>query len=120
MSHIRRSKVLRCWVGRRPNPTFRVDESLCDSRYLLEYLKTGEGIEQLGKISPGSAGRNHVLPLDRLDEVIIPLPAVQVQRQTMDDLRPRVRMIAALQTQTADELDALIPSILAKAFRGEL
>lgn len=101
-------------------PTFRVDENLCDHRFLVEYLKTREGVEQLGKISPGSAGRNRVLALDRLDEVMIPVPTLAAQRRVMDALHLRVPALARLQFETAGELDALMPSILAKAFRGEL
>jgi type I restriction enzyme, S subunit len=38
----------------------------------------------------------------------------------LDDLQAKVDGLRALQAQTAAELDALLPSILDKAFKGEL
>src|ERR1043166_8629250 len=39
-------------------PTFRVDEGRCEPKFLLNYLKTEAGLQQVVKICPGSAGRN--------------------------------------------------------------
>ena len=38
----------------------------------------------------------------------------------LDDLQAKVDGLKALQAQTQAELDALLPSILDKAFKGEL
>lgn len=38
----------------------------------------------------------------------------------LDDLQAKVDTLKALQAQTAAELDALLPSVLDKAFKGEL
>jgi type I restriction enzyme S subunit len=38
----------------------------------------------------------------------------------LDNLQVRVDVLEKLQAETAAELDALMPSILDKAFRGEL
>ena len=38
----------------------------------------------------------------------------------LDDLQAEIDRLKALQAQTAAELDALLPSILDKAFKGEL
>jgi len=38
----------------------------------------------------------------------------------LDDLQAKVDRLKALQAQIAAELDALLPSILDKAFKGEL
>jgi len=38
----------------------------------------------------------------------------------LDDLQAKVAQVKALQAKTAAELDALLPSILDKAFEGEL
>lgn len=55
-------------------PTFRVDEERCFAPFLVKYLTTRKGLEQIGRICPGSAGRNRVLALKRLPEVMVPLP----------------------------------------------
>src|SRR5438876_2711462 len=62
-------------------PTFRVDEKRCYSPYLINYFKTYAGRNQLIKISPGSAGRNRVLNLKRLSEIIVPLPPLEEQQR---------------------------------------
>lgn len=100
--------------------TFRANEDLCTARYLLTYLKTTEGIAQLGKVSPGSAGRNRVLSMKRLNEVIVPVIPKSAQTWLTDGLQAQVDAVKQLQAQTAAELDALLPSVLDKAFRGEL
>jgi len=53
----------------------------------------------------------------------IPLPPLPEQRRVvayLDDLRAKVDALKRLQAETAAELDAMLPSILDKAFKGEL
>jgi type I restriction enzyme S subunit len=53
----------------------------------------------------------------------LPVPPVPEQRRIvayLDDLQAKVDCVKALQGQTKAELDALLPSILDKAFKGEL
>ncbi|MGA2034206.1 MAG: hypothetical protein ABSG68_18330 [Thermoguttaceae bacterium] len=38
----------------------------------------------------------------------------------LDELQAKVDCLKAVQAQTAAELDALLPSVLDKAFKGEL
>jgi type I restriction enzyme S subunit len=60
-------------------PTFRVNEDRCLAPFLVKYLRTREGLEQIGRICPGSAGRNRVLSIKRLSEIMVPLPEVSEQ-----------------------------------------
>jgi len=58
-----------------------------------------------------------------LKESKIPLPNHEEQRRIasyLDNLQAKIDSLKCLQLETQSELDALIPSILAKAFRGEL
>jgi type I restriction enzyme S subunit len=51
------------------------------------------------------------------------LPSLAVQRRVVDylsALKARLLALQGLQDETAAELDALLPSILDRAFRGEL
>lgn len=53
----------------------------------------------------------------------IPVPPLPIQRQIvveLDALQAEVERLKALQAATAAELDALLPSVLDRAFRGEL
>lgn len=59
----------------------------------------------------------------RINAQRIPLPPFDEQRRIvayLDSLQAQVDRLKALQAQTAAELEALLPSILDKAFKGEL
>lgn len=97
-------------------PTFRVDESLCDAKFLLNYFKTEQGVEQLVKICPGSAGRNRVLNMKRIPEVLVPLPPLTEQKRIVtqiDELARHVNEARSLRHQTTKEAEALIPRTIA-------
>jgi type I restriction enzyme S subunit len=53
----------------------------------------------------------------------IPVPSLDEQRRIvayLDSLQSKVDALKRLQDETAKELDALLPSILDTAFKGEL
>ena len=59
----------------------------------------------------------------RIGEFEIAIPPIDVQRRIvayLDDLQTKVDALKQLQAETAAELDALLPSVLDKAFKGEL
>jgi type I restriction enzyme S subunit len=96
-------------------PTFRVDESRCYPAYLLNYFKTQEGIAQLGKISPGSAGRNRVLNLKRLPEVLVPLPPLEEQRRiaaTINNLSEQIEEAKRLRQEIAADRENVCRAML--------
>lgn len=70
----------------------------------------------------GTAGQQRV-PQSFLEKKIIPVPSLSEQRRIMtelDALNAEVNALKRLQAETAVELDALSPSILDQAFKGEL
>ena len=96
-------------------PTFRVDDSLCYPPYLTYYFKTSPGREQLVRISPGSAGRNRVLSLKRIPEVIIPLPSLVEQQRIVariEGLTAQIEEARAFRRQAAEETEALVVTAL--------
>ena len=53
----------------------------------------------------------------------VPIPPLKVQRRIvayLDDLQAKLNAVGALQSATAAQLDALLPAILDRAFKGEL
>ncbi len=53
----------------------------------------------------------------------VPLPSLVEQRRIInyiDDIYAKVKALQQLQSETSAELDALLPSVLDKAFKGEL
>jgi len=89
------------------------------SPFLCFYFLTDEGLELIRAASPGGAGRNRTLGLDALSNISVPIPLLDAQRW-FDSLQARVAALKKLQAETAAELDALMPSILDKAFKGDL
>jgi hypothetical protein len=73
------------------------------------------GLELLGAASPGSAGRNRTLAIERFRSLEIPLPPLDEQRQVVDFLgRVQAQASALLDlTGRADRLASAIPSSLA-------
>jgi type I restriction enzyme, S subunit len=58
-----------------------------------------------------------------IKSIVIAMPPLAEQRKTveeLDEVLAGVEAVKCLQTETAAELDALLPSILDKAFKGEL
>ncbi len=76
-------------------------------------------IEEMGKTTAGQIG---VSGADA-KSFQVPVPPLDEQRRIvayLDDLQAKVDALKQLQAQTQQELDALLPSVLDKAFKGEL
>jgi len=94
-------------------------KKVIDAEYLYHYF--GYVRSDLEKIAPRSAQKN--INLEILSS--LPIPALQIAQQRsiasyLDDLQTKVDTLKQLQSETSAELDALLPSILDKAFKGEL
>lgn len=100
-------------------PTFRVDETRCYAPFLVRYLGTRDGLDQINKICPGSAGRNRVLSLKRIDEVTVPLPPLREQRRIVariEELAAKINEARQLRENAAETAEALVLSILHRFF----
>ncbi len=102
-------------------PTFRVNEERCYAPFLVKYLTTREGLEQIGRICPGSAGRNRVLAIKRLPEVKIPLPPRGEQCRIVarvEELAAKVTETRRLREQTLKEIGSIRASVANELFSG--
>lgn len=95
------------------------NEGVATPRFVCFHLLSPEGLSQIGEASPGSADRNRTLGAKAFLRIPIPVPEYSKQLW-FDSLCGEVDALKRLQTQTASELDALLPSILDKAFGAEL
>jgi type I restriction enzyme S subunit len=100
----------------------RFDQSCCDPHFAFAALRGARStrsqvFDQVrGATRPGF---NTTL----LSNVKLPIPPLPEQHRIvayLDDLQVKVDQLKTLQAQTAAEVDALLPSILDRAFRGEL
>jgi type I restriction enzyme, S subunit len=70
----------------------------------------------------GTAGQQRV-PQSFLDNKVIPVPPLGEQRRIvayLDSLQAKVSTLRELQSASGEELSALMPSVLDRAFKGEL
>lgn len=94
-------------------------KDVATSQFLRFYFLTDEGLELIRAASPGGAGRNRTLGLAALEAIKVPVPPIEAQIW-FDGLQAKVDTLKRLQSETAAELDAMLPAILDRAFKGEL
>lgn len=94
-------------------------ENVATAPFLCFYFLTNEGLELIRAASPGGAGRNRTLGIEALADIQVPVPKFQDQCW-FDSLQSQVAELKLACNNSAVELDALLPSILNRAFKGEL
>ena len=60
--------------------TCRVDPEVTSPEFLRYYFLTDAGLEKIGEASPGGAGRNRTLGLEKLMAIQVPIPSPATQR----------------------------------------
>lgn len=106
------------FIGSHRFMTYRVNENVADSSYLRHYFTCKPGLEVIRRTSPGSAGRNKTLGIKNFEAQRIPLPSLGEQRRIgclLDTISAHVR-----ENGDAEVVAAFKPSLLNKAFSGEL
>ncbi|HBJ87619.1 MAG TPA: hypothetical protein DDZ88_27930 [Verrucomicrobiales bacterium] len=97
-------------IGSHRFPTFRADPARLDLRFLLAYFKTPTGLELLGRVSPGGAGRNRTLSKTSFLRQEIPLPPLAEQRRIVariEGVAEQIQEARSLRRQSAEETAAL-------------
>jgi len=92
-----------------------------DSRFGWHMLRSRTVFSQAWNSTTGSA--QPTVPLRAIRMLPIPIPSLPEQRRIvayLDDLQAKVDAVRKLQDETAEELNALMPSILSRAFSGAL
>ncbi len=100
----------------RPNPL------MLDADYLHLMVRRPLFRQKAKESFKGTAGQQRVPESFFLSQEI-PLPALEVQRSVVEqhrNLENKVNVIRGHQTSNGRELDALLPAVLDRAFRGEL
>ena len=95
--------------------TCRVDPEVTSPEYLRYYFLTDAGLEMIGEASPGGAGRNRTLGLEKLMAIQVPIPSPATQR-TFDVLQTKVAELKARHATIRQANDALIPATLERVF----
>jgi type I restriction enzyme, S subunit len=100
-------------------PVFEIIRERVLPETLDVYFRTPTVWPLLASISTGTNVRRRRLHPSAFLTYRMPLPSVPVQEQ-LREVYHKVGALKRLQVETAAELDALLPSVLDRAFRGEL
>ncbi len=90
-------------------------------KFLTWALSSSDVFDQAARVATGSAQKT--VPLRGIRELRFPLPPLPEQRRIvayLEEVQSKVDAQKRLQAETAAELDALLPAVLDKAFKGEL
>jgi type I restriction enzyme S subunit len=99
----------------KPNP------KRLDSRFGWYMLRSRTVFDRAWSATTGSA--QPTIPLRAIRELPLPLPPLVEQRRIigeLDCLQGELERLRSLQVETTTEIDAMLPSVLSKAFAGEL
>jgi type I restriction enzyme S subunit len=83
---------------------------IADPHFLFWWFSRGEGREQLLRASPGGAGRNRTLGVDKLAAIQVPLPPLAEQRRIVaqiEFLATKLSGARVLRQQAAEEASLL-------------
>ncbi len=97
--------------------TCQANPELTTAEFLRYYFLTDEGMLKIGEASPGGAGRNRTLGLEKLMAIKVPMPPVAVQ-QTFNRLQAEVGTLKAKHAAIRQANAALIPATLERVFAG--
>jgi type I restriction enzyme S subunit len=107
------------WVGSHRYITCLPNLEIIDPEFLYYYFRTFEGVEKLSSASPGTVDRNRTLNNKLLQQIEIPVPSIELQKEFVE-LLEKTNAIKEHHKQTEKELTELMPSLLDKAFKGVL
>lgn len=102
-------------IGSHRFMTFRPKDDRTETAWLAWYLLSESGLELIRRASPGSAGRNRTLAIERFEALEIPLPPIDEQRRVaryLDATADASSVIADL-TLRAERLSAALMVSLA-------
>lgn len=100
-------------------PVFEIDQSRVLPDVLDVYFRSPDVWPRLSGASTGTNVRRRRLNPQEFLNFCMPVPPMTVQRR-LQSVKARVDRLKQLQSATAAELDALLPAVLDKAFKGEL
>lgn len=92
-----------------------VDERLAFTDFVRYYLLSSPGLEKVQGASPGGAGRNRTLGVEKLARIEVPTPSLPVQRAFVA-LQSIVTALKARQAAIREANAALLPASLERMF----
>jgi len=94
-----------------------------DVQYLDYALKSEPLREQIEAVATGTSSSMKNISKEKVMQLRLPLPPLAEQQRIvgyLNNIKANAYSLKQLQAESAAELDALLPAVLARAFRGEL
>lgn len=98
--------------------TCQAQSELTSVEFLRYYFLTDEGMLKIGEASPGGAGRNRTLGLEKLMAIEVPIPSLTTQ-QVFNRLQSDVGALKAKHRAIREANAALLPATLERIFSHE-
>lgn len=95
--------------------TCKVNSEFTTAEYLRYYFLTDDGLRKIREASPGGAGRNRTLGLERLLAIEVPLPPLLTQ-QAFDSLQAQIAALKARHAAIREADAVLLPATLERVF----
>jgi type I restriction enzyme S subunit len=115
------SEAERGMIGSHRFLTCVTDKSKADARFLNYWFTQAEGRDQLLRASPGGAGRNRTLGVEKLAAIHVPLPPLNEQRRIVariEELAAKVEEARGLRRCLDSETRSLPRAILSSDKSG--
>lgn len=100
-------------------PTYEVDENKVLVDYLLHLIRSKRFVFDVGKASPGGAGRNRVLNRTEFLKITLKLPSINQQRRISETMNTFDTEIGLLERER-DCREAFSRGLLSRLLSGEL
>jgi type I restriction enzyme, S subunit len=116
------SEAERGMIGSHRFLTCVVDKSRADAKFLNYWFSRGEGRDKLLWASPGGAGRNRTLGIEKLAAIHVPLPLLDEQRHIVariENLAAKIHEAQSLRKLALLQIQSLILQHLAEVFASE-
>lgn len=101
----------------------RPERTKAAPRFLAYFLRSPCGRAQIEDAKGAKTTKQTELGVQKLGKIPVPIPSIDEQQRIvayLDDLQAKMDSLKQLQAKTAVELDVLLPSVLDRAFKGNL
>jgi type I restriction enzyme S subunit len=101
----------------------RTEKDKAIPKFINYFLRSPIGQAEIESSKGAKTTKQTELGTTKLGNIAIPIPQLSEQRRIvayLDNLQSKVDELKRLQSETRKELNAMLPSILDKAFKGEL
>lgn len=94
------------------------DAKVTSANFLRYYFLSEEGLLKIREASPGGAGRNRTLGLEKLMNIEVPVPSLEAQRR-FDILQSKILALKSKHAAIREANVALLPAMLERMFAVE-